>query len=60
MAKKQQPIYIVANPRRIPAGRHVLRIGDRVWFEGDPYDGPVTDRLVHDGFVVEQGKVNDG
>lgn len=59
MAKKK-PIYIVANPRAIPLGRHVLRIGERVWFEGDAYDGPATDRLVRDGFVVKQGKVSDG
>ncbi len=46
--------YRVANPRGIPPGRYIIRVGDRVWFEGDIYDGPLTDRLVVDGFVVEE------
>lgn len=44
--------WVVANPRGIPAGRYILRNGERRWFEGDAYDGPVTDRLVADRFIV--------
>lgn len=63
MAKQDVPTvptstarWRVANPRGIPAGRHVLvtRVGDEdcYWGEGDDYDGPVTDRLVDLGFIV--------
>ena len=51
-ARKSGP-YRVANPRGIPSERHVLRIGDRRWYEGDTFDGPVDERLVRDGFLVE-------
>ena len=57
---KKHTGYIVANPRRIPAGKHVIRVGDRRWYEGDPYDGPLVERFVRDGFLVQQGKVSDG
>lgn len=50
---KRKPRYVVANPRGIPAGRHILRVGERRWYEGDVYDGPVTERLVRDGFIRE-------
>lgn len=49
--------WIVANPRAIPAGRYILHQRDgeseRWWFEGDAYDGPVTERLVSGGFIVQ-------
>lgn len=45
--------YRVANPRGLPAGTWILRVGDRRWAEGDPYDGPVTTRFVEQGFIVE-------
>ena len=52
---KTERRYIVANPRGIPAGKYILhsRIEeeDRYWFEGDDYDGPVTERLVKNGFI---------
>lgn len=56
MPKKveQARIYRVANPRGIPAGRYIIRAGERMWFEGDIYDGPVTERFVRDGFIVEE------
>lgn len=54
---KRTARYVVANPRRIPPGKHILRSGDRRWYEGDPYDGPVSERLLRDGFLVE---VSDG
>lgn len=44
--------YRVANPRGIPAGSYIIRVGDRRWFEGDVYDGPVTERFVRDRFIV--------
>lgn len=55
---KTKAAYIVANPRGIPAGRHILRVGDKRWYEGDRYDGPLSERLIKGGFVVKQ--VNDG
>jgi hypothetical protein len=45
--------FIVANPRGIPPERHVLRVGNKRYFEGDVYDGPDDGRLVRDGFLVE-------
>lgn len=51
--RKPKPQYVVANPRGIPQGRHILRVGERRWYEGDAYDGPVTDRLVEGGFLLE-------
>ncbi len=50
--------YVVANPRGIPKGVRILRIGNKEWFEGDVYDGPTKEgrkphRFVADGFVVE-------
>lgn len=45
--------YVVANPRGIPKGRYIIRNGDQRWFEGDAFDGPVTPRLIRDGFIVE-------
>ena len=48
-----KPRYVIANPRGIPTGRHILRTGKRTWYEGDAYDGPVTERLVDGGFIVE-------
>lgn len=44
--------YRVANPRGIPAGSYIIRVGDRRWCEGDLYDGPVTERFVRDLFIV--------
>lgn len=44
--------YIVANPRGLPAGTWIIRVDDRRWFEGDVYDGPVTERFVRDRFIV--------
>lgn len=44
--------YRVANPRGIPAGSYIIRVGDRRWFEGELYDGPVTERFVRDLFIV--------
>jgi hypothetical protein len=45
---------VVANPRGIPEGRHIISDKDgKRWFEGDAYDGDVSDRLVSGGFLVE-------
>ena len=30
--------YRVCNPRGIPAGKHIIRCGERYWYEGDPFD----------------------
>ena len=53
---KAESRYIVANPRGIPPGKYILhsRIEDedRYWFEGNDYDGPVTERLTKGGFIV--------
>lgn len=35
MTKKKR--YVVANPRDIPSGIPIFRIGEREWFEGDDY-----------------------
>jgi hypothetical protein len=52
-SKKSSSVqYVVANPRGIPEGRHILRIGDKRYFEGDLYDGPADERLIRDGFLV--------
>lgn len=55
--------WVVANPRGIPPGRYILHhqetgpdgdVRHRYWFEGDVYDGPVTERFVRDGFIVKE------
>ena len=46
--------YIVANPRGLPAGSWIIRVGDRRWAEGDVYDGPVTERFIDNGFIVAE------
>lgn len=45
--------YRVANPRGVREGRFIIRVGERRWYEGDLYDGPVTSRFLKDGFLVE-------
>lgn len=49
--------YVVLNPRGIPAGSYIVRVGDRRWYEGDTYDGPVDHvaNLVERGFLREEG-----
>ena len=46
--------YVVVNPRQVPQGVHVFRIGDRRWYEGDEYvsDGHLKE-LKRRGFVKE-------
>ena len=62
MPKKIQPSgsYIVANPRGIPAGRYIVRVGERRYFEGDAFEGVPPERFIRDGFVVEVKEVTDG
>lgn len=51
--KKKAVAYVVANPRGLREGSWIVRQGERRWFEGDVFDGEVTERLVEQGFVVE-------
>jgi hypothetical protein len=54
LPSKPKAKYVVANPRGIPEGRHIISDKDgKRWFEGDAYDGDVSDRLVSGGFLVE-------
>ena len=59
--KKKAVAYVVANPRGIPSGKHILQSKDRSqrWYEGDAWTGPDGDVawLVRQGFLVE---VTDG
>lgn len=53
--------YVVANPRGIPHGRHIIRTGEVRWYEGDRFDPPKgcdVKRLERDGFIVKE--VTDG
>ena len=49
--------YVVANPRGIPAGIHVLNIAGKRYFEGDECDAPLSAiqvrNLTADGFLKE-------
>lgn len=45
--------YIVANPRGIPPGRYIVRVGNRRYFEGDAFEGDPPARFIAEGFVVE-------
>lgn len=49
------PVYVVRNPRGIPAGRHILQNSDRsrTWFEGDVFDGEPAAWLIERGFLEE-------
>lgn len=57
MPSKPKPaagaVYIVANPRGIPSGRYIVRVGDRRYFEGDVFEGEPPKRFLAEGFVVE-------
>jgi len=54
-----EKVYIVANPRGIPAGIPVFRqmVGGelRGWYEGDTYDGPSSDEPLRRGFLEVKG-----
>ena len=47
--------YVVANPRGIPEGKHILsnKLQSKRWYEGDVYDGDVDKWLIDAGFIVE-------
>lgn len=58
------PVYIVANPRGIPAevnGERIpifrQQVGDdsRDWYEGDTYDGNSPEEPLRRGFLVTNG-----
>jgi hypothetical protein len=61
--KVKDATYRVCNPRGIPAGKHILRCGERYWFEGESFDlaeatvaarVPVDkERLLRDGLIEE-------
>jgi hypothetical protein len=53
--------YTVLNPRNIPKGRWVIRVGERRWFEGDTLDGTEISAGDLKSFI-ERGflEVNDG
>ncbi len=40
MVETRKRSYTVGNPRGIPLGIHVLRIGEQVWYEGEGFDPP--------------------
>ena len=49
--------YIVANPNGIPEGVRIISWGEHEWYEGDDFDPPKglkLDRLLKDGYIVEQ------
>ena len=50
---KAQPTgpFVVINPRNIPKGRHIIREGDKRWFEGDDYSGPKAELWLARGFI---------
>lgn len=56
-SKRKEPtsVYVVRNPRGIPAGRHILQNSDRSrqWFEGDVFDGEPAAWLIERGFLEE-------
>lgn len=48
--------YIVQNPRHIPEGRHILRWGQKYWYDGDDFEPPKgcdVARLLRDGLIKE-------
>lgn len=48
--------YRVLNPRGIPKGRHILRVGDKRWYEGDEFDPPRgidLERFIVGGFITD-------
>ena len=54
---KKAGAYTVLNPRGIPKGRHILRVGEERWYEGDRFDPPKgcdVKRLLRDGFIGEE------
>jgi len=58
--------YTVLNPRGIPAGKHIIRVGERRYMEGEMFEPPSgcdIERLLRDGFLeraAEKKAVKDG
>ena len=51
--KTIEKVYIVANPRGLPAGKWIIRDGQRRYFEGDTYEGTPPARFIEQGYVKE-------
>lgn len=49
--------YIVANPRGLPAGKWIVKVDGRLYFEGDAFEGVPSARFIAEGFVVEVNRV---
>ncbi len=48
--------FVILNPRKIPKGRHIIREGDKRWYEGDDYSGPKAAMWLERGFIRKGGK----
>lgn len=51
MSKTTKPIYVVANPRELPAGKWIVKVEGRLYFEGDTFEGEPPERFIEQGFV---------
>mgnify|MGYP003423201177 FL=1 len=52
-SKPKTTTYIVANPRGLPAGKWIVKVDGRLYFEGDTYEGTPPARFLAEGFVRE-------
>ncbi len=56
-SKPKTTTYIVANPRGLPAGKWIVKVDGRLYFEGDAFEGVPSARFIAEGFVVEVNRV---
>ena len=52
-SKPKTTTYIVANPRGLPAGKWIVKVDGRLYFEGDAFEGVPSARFIAEGFVRE-------
>ena len=56
-SKPKTTTYVVANPRGLPAGKWIVKVDGRLYFEGEAFEGVPSARFIAEGFVVEVNRV---
>ena len=51
-SKPKTTTYIVANPRGLPAGKWIVKVDGRLYFEGDAFEGVPSVRFLQQGYVI--------
>jgi hypothetical protein len=51
-SKPKTTTYVVANPRGLPAGKWIVKVDGRLYFEGDAFEGVPSARFLQQGYVI--------